>query len=1697
MEFEIPRPAEDIVQGYSSAWDQHVMDIDYDVAQALFLVLDTNFLIKHLSLLDTVAKKVLENGSRIPPLFFVLPGVVVDELDYQSKYGVRERATAATNWLQEQIELRLRTGRGVLRAQKEDETLRGGKSWRNLRGRGENDNIILDCCLYFAKLSGGRVRLVSQDRNLSLKATISEIPTMSISKDMSTIDFLKEVLPGLRWNAPPAALAPIDRSSSASRWATPSRSTPRVVVPQPSLNLSAHDVIHDDDIDMDDISRSPMAYSPYAPSKLEPVYVRLFDDPLENLVGNLRRNEVLSRAAGPTSCPYPESPRQALSRISDSIPPHVLYFISERGEPGYRAGGIRMWSVGDIEGAVSTIERLFHEVGKWDDDQDQDTTSARKALAPSPHTPLTMNRRQSIAVPSHSGTNKENGSRVAKIKRTHSIGGPMDAYKGGTIGADGLSPRRRKRRSMVPRKSILKMHNEEEETMDMTTVVGGIGAEMTMGRKSLARRVSFAAMAQVRMFEPTVNSNATASSPSRSSSPAAPHASNDAPAPQKSPIPMRRANSEEVGEASMELDDESMEAGDSFRTGADDDPQQEFDGGEGAGEDSMELTDTYQMGTPSRRRSSAPLGPLPPLDRSVERHSHRSNDGSRVEESTGDKDSGEYLVKTGKSIVPRRKSEAWAELQSLTGAGGSDMDEDSTGSTMNSDTGGGFIPGSQESSRGGVFSSQGTVFSSQGTASTAPSSQGGDMGLDDALSRLRAARQSMGAGAADMSIDDGDDHSSSSGDFEGGYDDDDRTMDVTAVTGGLRFGGDEDEDEEAEAEAEKTPDQSSQPTEQAPKPAPTFTFSSQPEATNSTGSATQTATPKLPTFAIDPPSPAAPQVTAAPTAPFTFAIPPSPKPVEKPVAAPKPTPAAPAFSFDLTPASPTPAPPASAASAPTPTFSFDFTPASSTGPSKATPPAETAKLTPPSAGSSKLTPPSNPQPAPRSPITFEVSQSPVRAPPVTWSPRDAPSPFKFTLGTPRRSSTSASGTKPALKVNSTPNRAVTPVPIGTPKAVETPARATSAPPTPKRPREETGEEPAAKRVAVEAGAKKTADVPAKPPRRRSFAPRMSIMGRAGARLSMLPTPTEIEPEPEPEPAQAPTPVSVEPPASEVAQPPSPVPEPSPVEPPRPVTPEPQQPASPARQGSPRPSATALEEIRISSPLRSRVSSVGANAPKSPAQWGTGGVQNEAELDDMPTISASDFLKMTRISFMDGLTVKRRSTIGLGVLSRRKSGEKDLVAGVADYITAMTIGVPQLETYNYAAKELKEYISNGKKAIKILEEDLDANNPYLFKEYLASGEEDRRAIEETLGGHKEAMRMRSKMSWYKWRHNFVSEMQIAADRETESLQQDLESLRAIGTQLTEPIPSLREQHTKLKAQLAAERAAVEAAKDCDPEIMSELKVGIAEQSAQIESYKADIQSSTVKLEKLKAKLEEAETDKQALQDQIRVHQGKLDALHPTVEIVNLREEFEKIQRLHLWHAVKLEEKFIELCYDDHYRVQLQCVAFKPIPSGCRILVIPPKGKQTDEFPVLSELVLDLAQAIIRHATDLNLKKVVRMLGRLWTSVSHLRCNLRLLAMKYPVTITRADCGFGFRATTRVRFPGAKGLAKITFVAEEQHIRDWGKQLNTLGVQADVVFGKLDSNLLVDVIRERLSDAIIEESYGLLLDACADAVACTEE
>ncbi|KAG8724985.1 hypothetical protein FRC09_011013 [Ceratobasidium sp. 395] len=211
--------------------------------------------------------------------------------------------------------------------------------------------------------------------------------------------------------------------------------------------------------------------------------------------------------------------------------------------------------------------------------------------------------------------------------------------------------------------------------MEMALVAGGLNLDITMGRKiTPSRRVIFAAIAQhVRVnyhlkhygffipafLLPTPNTPSAETPPAR-----------------KSPAPTRRANGKEIGDAVMELDEESPNRGDvdngfGFAGG------QPFGDGECAGNNTMDLTDTYQPGASSRRLSSALFVPLLPLGRSISCE-------SKPERNT-DNDKGEFLVKAGEFTAPRRKNEIRAELQSMARAG-ADEDEDYIGSTAESDS---------------------------------------------------------------------------------------------------------------------------------------------------------------------------------------------------------------------------------------------------------------------------------------------------------------------------------------------------------------------------------------------------------------------------------------------------------------------------------------------------------------------------------------------------------------------------------------------------------------------------------------------------------------------------------------------------------------------------------------------------------------------------------------------------------------------------------------------------------------------------------------------------------------------------------------------------------------------------------------------------------------------------------------------------
>ncbi|KAJ2126027.1 hypothetical protein IW147_000499 [Coemansia sp. RSA 720] len=140
--------------------------VNSDIANnaRLIAVIDTNYFIDHLSLIRGLAEQALEHG-----LVLVVPWVVLQELDGlkasfrvaggggNSPTDVGTLARSATRFLDEEL------GR-------EGSALRCQKRSEYLINEVENDDKILDCCLYFMEKRGLPVAILTKDRNLTVKA---------------------------------------------------------------------------------------------------------------------------------------------------------------------------------------------------------------------------------------------------------------------------------------------------------------------------------------------------------------------------------------------------------------------------------------------------------------------------------------------------------------------------------------------------------------------------------------------------------------------------------------------------------------------------------------------------------------------------------------------------------------------------------------------------------------------------------------------------------------------------------------------------------------------------------------------------------------------------------------------------------------------------------------------------------------------------------------------------------------------------------------------------------------------------------------------------------------------------------------------------------------------------------------------------------------------------------------------------------------------------------------------------------------------------------------------------------------------------------------------------------------------------------------------------------------------------------------
>ncbi|KDQ54882.1 hypothetical protein JAAARDRAFT_37995 [Jaapia argillacea MUCL 33604] len=513
--------------------------------------------------------------------------------------------------------------------------------------------------------------------------------------------------------------------------------------------------------------------------------------------------------------------------------------------------------------------------------------------------------------------------------------------------------------------------------------------------------------------------------------------------------------------------------------------------------------------------------------------------------------------------------------------------------------------------------------------------------------------------------------------------------------------------------------------------------------------------------------------------------------------------------------------------------------------------------------------------------------------------------------------------------------------------------------------------------------------------------------------------------------------------------------------------------------------------------------------------GPAGLEAEPfEEDEGPAISIEQFLTMTGIKFMDELTVPRRSTIHRSALQprdgkRRRSSsstgegaeedEEEVQIPLAEYVTAMTVDVPQLELYLLVAKDLRAWIEHGKVNFKQAEEEVAKVTPELFKEFSSCDEEDRLDFQQTLKLIKAYAHASARSQWYDWKLSWVQGLHEKAEEGFSQLESDAKVLENIIKDAQDVIPSLQEEYDQIMRELEKEQAEVEQIQNCDQGHLADLKAAIAEQESILDVFRSDISESNAKLERIQDKLSEIEAQNHEATEAIAEGQRKLHIQKngTQAEVFKLRDELDVIDELHMLRILKVKHDLMEFVYASTLRVTVPCVKFKPIQEEVTIVrVDDPASRRRDTFPQLSDFMLRTVRHQITNRKDtVNVRQIYQILADTCSACAQFRTQLNFLAIKFPTSIeinppTGSDSS-QLRVKVVVLFRKTRAKAVVSYILDKESLASWPMSIGSIVFDVKVVYGDIEAGTILNAVRSRMHQANPADNHGCMMDACIEA------
>lgn len=330
----------------------------------------------------------------------------------------------------------------------------------------------------------------------------------------------------------------------------------------------------------------------------------------------------------------------------------------------------------------------------------------------------------------------------------------------------------------------------------------------------------------------------------------------------------------------------------------------------------------------------------------------------------------------------------------------------------------------------------------------------------------------------------------------------------------------------------------------------------------------------------------------------------------------------------------------------------------------------------------------------------------------------------------------------------------------------------------------------------------------------------------------------------------------------------------------------------------------------------------------------------------------------------------------------------------------------------SCRELKSYISEGRQVIRSIEAETYAENPALFREYMAAPSDIRSIMDNQFRNVKTHARLLSKATWYEWRMKLLEGLKEGLNRHADDMKADDEVLTKHEAVLNGVVPGLVEKHSSLEQEATSLQQLADEMENCDQDELRSARENLASVEDEIASKKQELQELQTEVQEKTDTVEAGTELKAQFMAQIQEAERVKEECRgwSAKEINELKQSVSNIEQQTGWSIISAGasssgDPSLTMSYRNQLQLSFYPRAFSTgnpsnMPLDLRYAPGASDRKKSTPTPLLTPIASLVLKSLQKHLNSITQsttapKHMLRFISQAWDLVLDLEEEARML------------------------------------------------------------------------------------------------------